>query len=98
MTLKHQISLLSNSKCIIAQPGAAMANMIYMPKNSKVMELTPKKPHETWLWKELAEEMQHEYLLYEPEFFTDVRSDIAINIHDFDLTLKKFLQNSSKIN
>ncbi len=95
VTLQDQISLLSNSKCIIAQPGAAMANMIYMPKNSKVIELTPKKPYETWLWKELAKEMQHEYIVYEPEFFTDVRSDIAINISDFDKSLKRFLQNNT---
>ena len=72
-----------------------MANMIYMPKNSKVIELTPKKPYETWLWKELAKEMQHEYIVYEPEFFTDVRSDIAINISDFDKSLKRFLQNNT---
>jgi len=94
VSLKDQISLLSNTKCMIAQPGAAMANMIYMPKNSKVMELTPKKPFDTWLWKELAKEMQHEYLIYEPEFSTDVRSDIAINTSNFNQALTDFLDSN----
>ena len=58
------------------------------------MELTPKKPFDTWLWKELAKEMQHEYLIYEPEFSTDVRSDIAINTSDFNQALTDFLDSN----
>lgn len=91
LTIKDQIVLFSNTNCMITESGAAMANMIYMPKKSKVIEIVHEIFDKKTLWQALAEDMKHKHILYKPKNFTSVKANIIIDANDFDKFLKKIL-------
>lgn len=55
LTFSQQVALFNNAKTIIGPSGAALANIIFAPKNSKVFILISKHPDTIyWYWQNIA--------------------------------------------
>lgn len=55
LTFLEQVALFNNAKVIVGSSGAAMANMIFSPRESKVVILISKHPDTIyWYWQNIA--------------------------------------------
>ena len=55
LTFSQQVALFKNSKTIVSSSGAALANIIFAPRDSKVFILISKHPDTIyWYWQNLA--------------------------------------------
>lgn len=56
-----QVVLLSNASILIGLHGAGLTNMLWMPKQSKVIEIRMESSYEQWCYYELAATCNHDY-------------------------------------
>lgn len=88
LSFQEQIYLFSNAKIIIGAQGAAFANLAFCKKNTKIIEIKPKK-HPNFVDQHISKIKELDFNLIETEELKnkDKRGDIFLDIKD----LKNFL-------
>ena len=88
LSFQEQVYLFSNAKMIIGAQGAAFANLAFCKKNTKILEIKPKK-HPNFVDQHISKIKELDFNLIEtdPLKDKDKKGDIFLNTRD----LKKFL-------
>ena len=88
LSFQEQVYLFSNAKMIIGAQGAAFANLAFCKKNTKILEIKPKK-HPNFVDQHISKIKELDFNLIETNELKDKdeKGDIFLNTRD----LKKFL-------
>ena len=88
LSFQEQVYLFSNAKMIIGAQGAAFANLAFCKKNTKILEIKPKK-HPNFVDQHISKIKELDFNLIETDELKDKdeKGDIFLNTRD----LKKFL-------
>lgn len=87
-TLKKQIALMNESRCLIGLHGAGLTNMIFMPSNGSVIELRNKLDNQNNCYFSLSSELSHDYYYIECQGDSLITEAVNLNV---DLNLLKSL-------
>lgn len=87
LTFSQQVQMFSNAKSVVGSSGAALANMIFMPRNVRIIILIGKYPDTSyWYWQNMACASGNvvRYCLGETEKGNDegIHSDFHIRLND----------------
>lgn len=91
MTFEDQINVFQSAKLVIAEPGAALTNLIFCSKQTKVIELNPGYG-EFEFWKKYSSlfHFQHHIIYGRKRRFSQF-GEFSIDISEFKSTLEKLL-------
>lgn len=93
-SLKRQIEIMQNTKILVGLHGGGLTNMLFMPREGKVLELRNMNDTSHNCFFSLASDLNHYYYYIENEGNTTNTHivDIKVNLIDFENALKKMFQ------
>lgn len=91
LKLSEQIDLFKNVERVVSIHGAALTNIMFMNKNSKVLEIRNNRDLKNNSFFSLASEFEIEYFYFLAESLSNnVHDDLTVDIKEFSKTLKLF--------
>jgi capsular polysaccharide biosynthesis protein len=91
-----QLTIISEAKILVGPHGAGLSHMMFMQKNSKVMELRPSGTPQNNCYFNLANafELQYYYQLCSSEDGSSdfQESNLQVNISDFEANIKRLVE------
>ena len=91
LKVSEQISLFKNAESIVSIHGAALTNIMFMNKNSKVLEIRNNRDLKNNSFFTLASEFEIEYFYFLAESFSNnVHDDLIVDMKEFTKTFELF--------
>ena len=90
-TLKKQIEIMNNAKCLISIHGAGLTNMIFMPIKGKILELRNQGDNENNCFFSMASDLDHDYYYLEcngDDKDTNI-SNLNVDLNEFEKVLNE---------
>jgi capsular polysaccharide biosynthesis protein len=88
-----QVNLMKTASHFVGLHGAGLTNMLFMNKNSKVLELRIKDDSHNNCYFSLASDLEHHYYYLLNESYSNAKDEVnvVVNLKDFKETLEKML-------
>jgi len=91
LKVSEQINLFKNAESIVSIHGAALTNIMFMNKNSKVLEIRNNRDLKNNSFFTLASEFEIEYFYFLAESFSNnVHDDLIVDMKEFTKTFELF--------
>ncbi|WP_309642389.1 glycosyltransferase family 61 protein [Flavobacterium sp.] len=92
-TLAQQIQIMQDTKILMSIHGAGLTNMLFMPKNAKIVELRNETESRLNCFFSLASDLNHEYyyLTNTGTSTTTHTADITVDVNKLETELQKIL-------